>query len=186
MNEVLEMLADVPPTLAVAWAVWFGAGALLAVWYRKAKLNDDLYPAAAVRTVAKTKSAPRPSTRPTADLRVSSEPRTMPSGLQMSFDEMPSEPVAAEPYGTPTSSPYGEPRRDVAAAAPAREGPRMAPTPVAAAAPRPKPAPVVVGDPFGDLATLLDQPAAAAPAPSHRTPSDSPILNSAGSPILRD
>ena len=46
--------------------------------------------------------------------------------------------------------------------------------------------PLVVGDPYGDLATLLDQPSQdAPPAPSYRAPSDSPILNSAGSPIQR-
>jgi hypothetical protein len=46
--------------------------------------------------------------------------------------------------------------------------------------------PLVVGDPYGDLATLLDQPAQdAPPAPSYRVPSDSPILNSAGSPVQR-
>jgi hypothetical protein len=46
---------------------------------------------------------------------------------------------------------------------------------------------LVVGDPYGDLATLLDQPSQDTPpaAPSYRTPSDSPILNSAGSPIPR-
>ena len=44
------------------------------------------------------------------------------------------------------------------------------------------PTPIVSGDPFGDLATLLDQPAPA----SFRTPGESPILNSAGSPMLRD
>ena len=45
--------------------------------------------------------------------------------------------------------------------------------------------PLVVGDPFGDLSTLLDQPPAAPPAPSHRAPGDSPILNSAGLPVQR-
>ena len=48
--------------------------------------------------------------------------------------------------------------------------------------------PLVVGDPYGDLATLLDQPSQDAPPPpaqSYRTPSDSPILNSAGSPVQR-
>lgn len=81
----------------------------------------------------------------------------------------------------------------------AKSGPRPAadprtvePRPVTDARPavtvaRPKPSPIVVGDPFGDLATLLDQPtdAAPAPAPSSRVPGDSPILNSAGSPVLR-
>jgi hypothetical protein len=50
---------------------------------------------------------------------------------------------------------------------------------------RDKRAAKVVGDPYGDLATLLDQPQTPAPGPSYRAPSDSPILNSAGSPIQR-
>ena len=139
-NDIMELLSDIPVTLMAGWAVWFGAGVLLAVWYRKAQADLELQPAVATRTVARAKSGPRQA--------VSAEPRVM-----------------AEPR-IATTKVFGD------------IGP--------VAAPRPKPAPIVVGDPFGDLATLLDQPAAAAPAPSHRTPSDSPILNSAGSPILRD
>jgi hypothetical protein len=54
--------------------------------------------------------------------------------------------------------------------------------------------PVVIGDPFGDLATLLDQPGPAvateytpppAAAEPPRAPADSPILSSAGAPIRR-
>ena len=131
-NDVMQMLSDVPPTLAAGWAVWLGAGALLVMWYRKAKENLEMEPAAAPRVVAKAKSSPRPA------------------------------PVTAEPR------PPAEPR------------------PVVVAVPRPKPTPIVVGDPFGDLATLLDQPAKDTQTPSFRTPGDSPILNSAGSPVLRN
>ena len=46
-------------------------------------------------------------------------------------------------------------------------------------------APVSVGDPYGDLATLLDQPTTAVPAPP-RAPADSPILNSSGAPMIRN
>lgn len=46
--------------------------------------------------------------------------------------------------------------------------------------PAPAPAPMVSGDPFGELETMLEQPAG-----THRTPGESPILSSAGSPILR-
>lgn len=45
--------------------------------------------------------------------------------------------------------------------------------------------PVSVGDPFGDLATLLDQPSTAVPA-QPRVPGDSPILNSSGAPMQRN
>lgn len=45
---------------------------------------------------------------------------------------------------------------------------------------RPAPAPMVSGDPFGELETMLEPSAG-----THRTPGESPILSSAGSPILR-
>ena len=45
--------------------------------------------------------------------------------------------------------------------------------------------PVAVGDPYGDLATLLDQPSTAVPA-QPRVPNDSPILNSSGAPMVRN
>jgi hypothetical protein len=136
VNDMMDLLSDVPATLAAAWAVWLGAGLLLAMWYRKAKAEADFAvpQAMAARTVARAKSGPRP----VAEARPMAEPR-----------------------------PLAEPR------------------PIAPA--RPKPAPISVGDPFGDLATLLDQPAESAPppAPAYRVPSESPILNSAGSPVLR-
>lgn len=124
-NEMMHLLSDVPPTLAAGWAAWLGTGALLVMWYRKAKANFEMQPAPAARAVTRAKSGPRPAA-------VTTEPR-----------------------------------------------------PIAVAVPRPKPTPIVVGDPFGDLATLLDQPAAEIKTPSYRTPGDSPILNSAGSPVLR-
>lgn len=54
--------------------------------------------------------------------------------------------------------------------------------PSGARAPKAAPAaaPASVGDPFGDLETLLDEHVG-----SHRTPGESPILSSAGSPVLR-
>ncbi len=149
-NEIMTLLSDIPLTLVAAWTAWFGTGALLAVWYRKAQAGFEMQPVAS-RTVARAKSSPRHSAAPKPfgeGGSVSAEPRPM------------AEPRLASP------KPFGE------------TGP--------VAVPRPKPAPIVVGDPFGDLATLLDQPAAETPAPAFRTPGESPILNSAGSPVLRN
>jgi hypothetical protein len=47
--------------------------------------------------------------------------------------------------------------------------------------------PLTVGDPYGDLATLLDQPSnATSTQPSPREPAASPILSSAGSVLFRN
>ena len=144
MNQILEVLADVPPTLTVGWAAWFVGGVMLMVWYRKAKAAMDLEPAVAAPVVSRAKS-PRPSSdvstsavraasRPVSDPRPASEPKPLDQQV----------PVVAKP--------------------------------------KPKAVPIVVGDPFGELATLLDQPGAQE-APAFRTPGDSPILNSAGEPM---
>lgn len=134
VNDMMDLLSDVPGTLAAGWAVWLGSGLLLAMWYRKAKEDFEAPQVLATRAVARAKSGPRPvaETRPLAEARPVAEARP-------------------------------------------------------AAVARPKPASISVGDPFGDLATLLDQPAESAPppAPAYRVPSESPILNSAGSPVLR-
>ena len=139
-NDLFELLADVPPMLAAAWAVWLGAGVLLIVWFRRVTYEVE-FAAPAPRPVSKPKPVARPSSSP--DM------------------------LAPETHTTD------------------------------APAERQKP-PVVVGDPFGDLATLLDQPAAvphhagervagapAAASSEPRAPAESPILSSSGSPIRR-
>lgn len=149
----MEILATVPPTLAAAWGVWFVAGGMLAMWYRRASLEAELAPVPATpRSVPRPKSASRP-----------------PSGVRR--EAVPVMPVEEVPAPTAYDPPPG----------------------VAPVVPREK-RPVVIGDPFGDLATLLDQPAAAATtpvpaampaAPQHRSPGDSPILSSSGFPVRR-
>lgn len=136
MANIMQLLADVPPMLIVAWTAWFVVGGMLAMWYRRASLEAEFAPAAP--TPRAVVSRPRPASRPVAEDQPVSE--SAPAVDELS--------VAA---------------RD-------KRGNK----------------PLVVGDPFGDLSTLLDQPSPAAPpAPSHRAPGDSPILNSAGSPVQR-
>ncbi len=148
LNNFMEIVATVPPTLAAGWGVWFVAGGMLAMWYRRARLEAELAPAAppAPRAPSRAKSSPR---QPVA---VSREVAPV-----LSFEEAP----AASAYEPPPGV-----------------------TPVV---PREK-KPVVIGDPFGDLATLIDQAAAAAAAAAAatpRAPGDSPILSSSGVPLRR-
>ena len=63
MNEVFDILADVPPMLAAAWAAWLGAGLLLTIWYRRARTALDEQQMT-VRAMARAKSGPRASARP--------------------------------------------------------------------------------------------------------------------------
>lgn len=155
VNNMMEMLADVPPMLAAAWLAWFIAGGMLAAWYRRASLELEYAPAAAPRQLAK----PKPATRPLSGVAREAVPVV---------PETPVEAAAPQSYELP---------------------PALEPV-----APREK-TPVVLGDPFGDLASLFEQPAPAAAAPPapappavspHRAPGDSPILSSTGFPMRRD
>jgi hypothetical protein len=152
-NNLMEVLATVPPTLAAAWAIWFVAGGVLAMWYRRASLEPEPVAVAAPKAV----SRPKPASRP-------------PSGMSREVAPVMAAPVEEPPMVIGYDPP-----------------PALAPVLT-----REK-KPVVIGDPFGDLATLLDQAAAsstapaatpAAPAPN-RAPGDSPILSSSGFPVRR-
>ena len=89
-------------------------------------------------------------------------------------------PAPAPRPAPPRPRPATRPASDITAPAVASEA-VFGTLPVADAAPaaarEKRHTPIVAGDPYGDLATLLDQPT------PPRTPGDSPILNSAGSPI---
>jgi hypothetical protein len=143
MANMMDILASVPPALAVAWTIWFVVGGVLAMWYRHAGAEIAVAP------------APMPAPRPVSRAKSASRP---PSGMSRAVaPEPPAEPAPVDAYDPP---------------------PGLAPV-IA----RDK-KPVVIGDPFGDLATLLDQAAAAAPS-SNRAPADSPILSSSGTPMRR-
>ena len=135
-NNMMQMLADVPPMLIAGWTAWFIAGGMLAMWYRRASLEAEFAPAPAAAP-RPAPPRPRPAARPASDISAPAVPSEQPAAFE--------------------------------------SAPGMAP-PVAARDKRP----IVAGDPYGDLATLLDQPT---PPPPPRTPGDSPILNSAGSPM---
>ena len=146
VNNMMEMLADVPPMLASAWVVWFIVGGALVMWYRRAvELEYAPAPASGSRGV-------KPASRPPSGVRRE-------AAAVLPVEEAPLDETAAQMHEPPP----------VPGTAVARDG-----------------TPVVIGDPFGDLATLLDQAAMAAPpAASHRAPGDSPILSSSGTPLRR-
>jgi len=59
LNDLIELLADVPPTTAIAWAAWLTAGLLLSMWHRRAKRWLVVHHATA-SYAAKPKSGVRP------------------------------------------------------------------------------------------------------------------------------
>ena len=40
LNDVIDLLADVPPRLAFMWAAWMTVGLMLNYWHRRAKRNQ--------------------------------------------------------------------------------------------------------------------------------------------------
>jgi hypothetical protein len=139
INDLFDVLADVPMTLVLAWVGWFATGALIVMWYRRADEFEASMPA------PRAASKPKPANRPASPLDLHA-------------------PEAAADTPAAVDAPDSTDRK----------------------------APVVIGDPFGDLATLLDQPGPAvaseytpprATQEPPRSPADSPILSSAGSPM---
>jgi hypothetical protein len=37
LNDVIDLLMNVPPMLAASWAAWFSAGLMLSIWQRREK-----------------------------------------------------------------------------------------------------------------------------------------------------
>jgi hypothetical protein len=74
-NEMLAILADIPPMLAAAWAAWLGAGLLLTIWYRRAKATLEEQQAS-MRSVARAKSGARPVARAQVPPPLSSSARS--------------------------------------------------------------------------------------------------------------
>ncbi len=75
LNDVLDLLMDMPPMLAGAWAAWFSVGLMLSIWQRRDKAcRVVLGPAARHRSGVRTPSGvttpsgvrgPRPVKLPT-------------------------------------------------------------------------------------------------------------------------
>ena len=70
LNDLIDLLVDVPPMLAGAWAVWFSAGLMLSIWQRREKdrlvvdepatrHRSGVYPVSAMRPLSGVR-APRP------------------------------------------------------------------------------------------------------------------------------
>jgi hypothetical protein len=106
-NNLMQMLADVPPMLIAGWTAWFIAGGMLAMWYRRASLEAEFAPAAAPRPAA---PRPRPAARPASDTSAPAVAPLEPSAFGNSpvaaapppaapRDKRPAPIVAGDPYG---------------------------------------------------------------------------------------
>ena len=60
MNELLDMLRDVPPTLAAAWGSWLAVGLMLLLWHLRARVWEDEQARLAVIARTRPKSGVRP------------------------------------------------------------------------------------------------------------------------------
>ncbi len=60
MNELLDMLRDVPPTLAAAWGSWLAVGLTLLLWHLRAGVWEVEQARLAVIAKTRSKSGVRP------------------------------------------------------------------------------------------------------------------------------
>ena len=60
MNELLDMLRDVPPTLAAAWGSWLAIGLTLLLWHLRARVWEQEQARLAVIARTRLKSGGRP------------------------------------------------------------------------------------------------------------------------------
>jgi hypothetical protein len=60
MNELVEMLRDVPPSLAAAWGGWLAVGLSLLLWHLRAREGEEEHARLAVIARTRAKSGVRP------------------------------------------------------------------------------------------------------------------------------
>ena len=60
MNELLDLLRDVPPTLAAAWGSWLAVGLTLLLWHLRARVWEEDQARLAVIARTRSKSGVRP------------------------------------------------------------------------------------------------------------------------------
>lgn len=61
MNDVIEMLLNMPKLLAAGWAAWFAFGLVLSIWSRREKLMVDGYASTEHKSGARAAAAKPPS-----------------------------------------------------------------------------------------------------------------------------
>jgi hypothetical protein len=96
LNDVVDLLMDVPPMLAGAWAAWFTVGLMLSMWQRRDKARFVAH-GAAVRhqSGVRIPSGVRPPSAVRSPRLV--KPRTPPAGGD-AFSEL--EALLESPAGT--------------------------------------------------------------------------------------
>ena len=60
MNDLLEMLMEVPQTLAAGWAVWFAVGLVLSIWGRREKAYATAYGSTKHKSGVRAAAASKP------------------------------------------------------------------------------------------------------------------------------
>ena len=87
LNDVIELLRDVPPMLAGAWAAWFSVGLMLSIWQRRDRTRLVVHgPAVRQRSGVRTPSSVTPPSGIRAPRPV--KPRTPPPGGGDAFSEL--------------------------------------------------------------------------------------------------
>lgn len=91
INDLLNMVMQVPPTLAAGWGAWFFIGLLLSVWGRREKLHIGIVQTNEHKSGVRAAAASRPPSGARAPKPAASAPATTqgdPFGeLEKLFDE---------------------------------------------------------------------------------------------------
>jgi hypothetical protein len=99
LNDVIDLLMDIPPVLAGAWAAWFTVGLMLSIWQRREKARL-VVTGPAMRHHSGVRAPSSSTVTPPSGVRAPRpvKPRTPPPPGGDAFSEL--EALLEEPTGT--------------------------------------------------------------------------------------